>query len=256
MSLAASSGDAIMGHATATSGITSGVLGQADSNRGRGVTGWAIYNGGWGNAGVYGRTDGASTSYGVAGYGSDDAVGMGAWSDSGNLIEAYSGTFPDVGARRFYIDQFGNVYVTGSYNSITRMAGDSEAGHHALSALASPEAWYEDFGSGALVDGQAVVTVEALFAQAVNLEAEYHVFLTPVCTDPVSLFVSDKNSRGFTVRGVALDGAPSECAFDYRIVAKPLGAEGVRLEQVHVEVRPKPERTDSPSVSPTWMKGR
>jgi hypothetical protein len=256
MSLTASGGDAIVGHATATSGITSGVLGQADSNRGRGVTGWAIHGGGWGNAGVYGRTDGATTSYGVAGYGSDDAVGMGAWSDSGNLMEAYSGTFPDVGVRRFYVDQLGNVYVTGSYNIITRLGGEAEAGYQALPSLTSFEAWYEDFGSGILVEGQAAVPVETLFAQAVNLEVEYHVFLTPLCTEPVMLFVSDKNSHGFTVRGVALDGAPSECAFDYRIVAKPMGAEDVRMEQIHVEAPPGPEGTDSPPVSPTWMKGR
>jgi hypothetical protein len=256
MSLTASSGDAIVGHSTATSGEHSGVHGTSDSETGRGVTGWAIDGGGWGNAGVYGRTDGASTSYGVAGYGSDNAVGIGAWSESGHLIEAYSGAFPDVVVRRFHVDQFGNVYATGTYNIITRIAGESETGHHALSALASPEAWYEDFGSGALVDGKAVVAVEALFAQAVDLQADYYVFVTPLCAEPVLLFVTDKNWQGFTVRGVALDGAPSECAFDYRIVAKPLGAEGVRMSQVHLEVRPEPERTDWPGVSPTWTEGR
>jgi len=39
------------------------------------------------------------------------------------------------------------------------------------------------------------------------------------------------NSASFTVRGVTLDGQPAECAFDYRVAAKRLGYEGVRLEE-------------------------
>jgi hypothetical protein len=36
---------------------------------------------------------------------------------------------------------------------------------------------------------------------------------------------------GFTVKGVGLDGKPSACEFDYRVVAKRLGYEDVRLER-------------------------
>jgi hypothetical protein len=45
----------------------------------------------------------------------------------------------------------------------------------------------------------------------------------------VLLYVSQKTADGFTVRGVELDSAPSSCAFDYRVVAKRLGYESIRL---------------------------
>ena len=61
---------------------------------------------------------------------------------------------------------------------------------------------------------------------------DYHVFVTPLCQEPVLLFVTAKNGTGFTVQGVTLDNQPSNCAFDYRVVAKRLGLEDLRLVPV------------------------
>ncbi len=94
----------------------------------------------------------------------------------------------------------------------------------------------EDFWSAQLVDGEATVTIEPIFAQTVNLTEAYHVFVTPVCQEPVLLFVTDKSATDFTVRGATLDGEPSACAFDYHIVAKLLWYEQVRLEPVDVSL--------------------
>ncbi len=58
-----------------------------------------------------------------------------------------------------------------------------------------------------------------------NLDA-YHVFLTPLGDCP--LFVAEKTSTSFLVK--ALDGRTCSTPFDYRIVAKPVGYENVRLE--------------------------
>ncbi|MFQ5596010.1 MAG: hypothetical protein ACE5HA_17855, partial [Anaerolineae bacterium] len=44
-------------------------------------------------------------------------------------------------------------------------------------------------------------------------------------------FVTAKSVTGFTVRGVTLEGQPARCGVDYRIVAKRLGYENVRLER-------------------------
>ena len=98
-----------------------------------------------------------------------------------------------------------------------------------------------------LVQGQAVVPIETLFAQTVNLNVDYHVFLTPLGADDVILRVATKGPTGFTVRGVTLDGQPANCSFDYRIMAKPLGAEGLRLEKLNVQLeRGTPAQEEQP----------
>ena len=103
-------------------------------------------------------------------------------------------------------------------------------GQRAVYTMESPEVWLEDFGAASLVDGAATVDFEPMFAETVNLEVDYHVFVTPLCQEPVLLFVTAKSASGFTVRGVTLDGQPVACGFDYRVVAKRLGLEDIRLE--------------------------
>ena len=72
--------------------------------------------------------------------------------------------------------------------------------------------------------------IEPIFAQTVSLDA-YHVFLTPLGDCP--LYVAEKTPVSFTVR--AMGGQPCEVAFDYRIVAKRLGYEQLRLEAVTLD---------------------
>ncbi len=103
-------------------------------------------------------------------------------------------------------------------------------GQRLLYSVESPEVWFEDFGEATLVNGEVTVSFEPIFAETVNLEEDYHVFLTPLCQDPVLLSVTKKDATGFTVRGVTLDKQLAQCAFDYRIAAKRLGYENVRLE--------------------------
>lgn len=100
-------------------------------------------------------------------------------------------------------------------------------GERLLYAVESPEVWFEDFGSGSLVDGVAVVTFEAIFAETIDLDGGYHVFVTPL-GDCNGLYVAAKTASGFEVR--ELGGGTADVGFDYRIVAKRAGYEGVRLE--------------------------
>lgn len=111
------------------------------------------------------------------------------------------------------------------------VVGTANYGSRLLYVVESPEVWFEDFGAATLVDGRATVAFEPIFAETVNTDVDYHVFVTPLCQEPVLLFVTNKGVSGFTVRGVTLDGEPSDCAFDYRIAAKRLGFEDVRLEE-------------------------
>ena len=95
-----------------------------------------------------------------------------------------------------------------------------------LYAVHSPQAWFEDFGSGQLVDGEAVVVLEPIYAATIERSPSYHVFLTPL--GDCALYVAEKTPAAFTVR--AMDEKRCAVAFDYRIVAARQGSEGQRLE--------------------------
>ncbi len=190
-----------------TAGEGTAILGQSFSNYGYGLAGWNLYNG----------------------------VGVGAWSEDGNLIEAYDGDFPG-GTLRFYVDNAGNVHydgTSGPFASIPSPAG-GKASYISLYGLSAAEAWYEDLGSASLVSGKVDVSIDPLFAQTVNLGEDYQVQVTATCNEPVLLYVSEKTTTYFTVQGVRLDGKPSNCAFDYRISAKAMGYETARLESVDI----------------------
>ena len=96
-------------------------------------------------------------------------------------------------------------------------------GARALYAEESAEVWFCDYGFGQLQQGRARVEIDPLFAQTVNLEQPYHVFLQPYGN--TNLYVSERTAAGFEVRGNA-DGE-----FSYRLVAKRRGYESLRLER-------------------------
>jgi hypothetical protein len=119
--------------------------------------------------------------------------------------------------------------VTGDWTvdgTKSAVVGTEDYGRRALYAVESPNNWFEDFGSARLVDGQATVAIEPIFAQTVNLTRDYHVFVTPLGDCP--LYVIDKKPTSFAVR--AMDGRTCSITFDYRIVARRLGYEDLRLE--------------------------
>lgn len=119
-------------------------------------------------------------------------------------------------------------------------------GWRALSAIESSEIWFEDFGTGQLVNGEATITFEPIFTETINTTVPYHVFVTPLSDTPVILTVSSKAFTGFTVKGFNLDGSPANVSFDYRINAKRLGYENKRLES-HPGPPPPPTPAPIPS---------
>jgi hypothetical protein len=146
--------------------------------------------------------------------------------DSGgnNVFHVWSST----GADLCTISEVGGLVCAAGKSAVVKTA---DYGWRRLYTTESPEVWFEDLGTASLVDGKATVTFEPIFAETVNLEEDYHVFVTPLCQEPVLLFVIAKTSTGFTVQGVTLDNQPSSCDFDYRVAAKRLGYENVRLEE-------------------------
>ena len=213
----------VYGKATGASGYTVGVKGYSQADVGRGVEGHSVLE-----IGVFGSSSGTgSSAIGVYGSSADDgSCGVKGYNSSfsGNAYGVYGETRSSAG---YGVYSKGNFGATGSKNAIVQT---EDYGWRTLSAVESPEVWFEDFGQAQLAEGQATVTVDPIFAQAVNLAETYHVFLTPLGDTPVLLFVTQKTPTAFTVQGVTLDGQPSEGAFDYRIVAKRLGYEHLRLE--------------------------
>ncbi|MCD4737668.1 MAG: hypothetical protein K8R89_00195 [Anaerolineae bacterium] len=129
----------------------------------------------------------------------------------------------------WYVDENGN-HTASTYQSEVD-AGDKRV---SLYTVQSTENWFEDFGAASLKNGEAVVEIELLFAQTVNLSEDYHVFLTPL-GDCHGLYVAEKTATSFTVR--ELGGGTAGIAFDYRLVAKRLGYETARLEPVSANLQ-------------------
>ncbi len=218
------------------------------------------------NAGVWGQ--GTNTASGVVGTGTtisgtgqNDGGYAGVWGDSSGSLSAVLGTADNGIAGAFYnnsnfwstlylvndgsggtggavlvaegelgvcdVDTDGNVGCTGKVTSV--VPADNGARKVSLYATQSTENWFEDAGSGQLSNGSASIALEPTFAQTVNAGVEYHVFLTPK-GDCEGLYVSNETPQGFEVH--ELRGGRSSIGFDYRIMAKRVGYENVRLEDV------------------------
>jgi hypothetical protein len=122
------------------------------------------------------------------------------------------------------VDNSGDLTCSGSKSAVVPVDGGSRK--VALYAVEAPENWFEDFGSGQLVNGSVVINLENTFAQTINSDLDYHVFLTPR-GECEGLYVANVTARGFEVR--ELHHGSSSVTFDYRIVARRKGYENIRL---------------------------
>jgi hypothetical protein len=109
----------------------------------------------------------------------------------------------------------------GSKNAVVR----TPSGAKALYTEESTEVWFTDYGFGRLANGRTRVLLDPSFAQTINPDEAYHVFLQ--ARGRAELYVGKTTPLGFEV--VLKDGDPN-AEFSYRIVAKRLGFEQKRLE--------------------------
>ena len=170
-----------------------GVFGTADTN----------------NAGIF--VNNSSSAYTVY-LENDDAHGypLGAFNFSNN-------TYCNV-------DSSGNLNCTGAKHAIVPVDGGNRM--VAMSAIESPQNWFEDAGSSHLTNGTAVVTIDPTFIETVNTEMEYQVFLTPY-GECKGLYVTDRTRNSFLVHD--LGGGTSSIAFGYRIMALRKNYEDIRF---------------------------
>jgi hypothetical protein len=131
--------------------------------------------------------------------------------------------------RIFDLYENGDLWVLGDLDADgtkSAVVAASEYGRRKLYAMESPEVWFEDFGLARLSVGQAAIDIDPVFLATVNLEEDYHVFVTPV-DGWADLFVTNKTPSSFEVRDAQ---GSADIQFSYRIVAKRKGYENVRLE--------------------------
>jgi hypothetical protein len=122
------------------------------------------------------------------------------------------------------IDAYGSLGCTGNKNALVPVDGGKRI--VAMSAMESPQNWFEDAGSAQLVNGAAVITLDSDFIQTVNTEKEYMVFPVPN-GDCKGLYVSNQTPTSFEVH--ELGGGSSNVHFYYRIMALRRKYENVRF---------------------------
>jgi hypothetical protein len=213
---------------------TVGVFGEVASPSGAGVYGQnqstqsntggnSIYGAGvWGDAGSSGFAGILGTADdGIAGY----FVNNGNYPPVEMLSSGFSlGFYASTPGGVCYMDYNANLNCTGAKNAVVSIDGGQRI--VSMSAIESPKNWFEDFGSEQLSSGAATITIESGYAQTVNTEQNYHVYLTPN-GDCKGLYISHKTPTSFEVR--ELGGGSSNVAFDYRIVALRKNMENIRL---------------------------
>jgi hypothetical protein len=230
-----SGGRGLRSYAMDTSGANYGIVGASRSPDGMGGY---FYNTSAGPDYGY-AVVGTHPGYGVgdiegwthpAGYFAGQ-IGLMGYSDGGTAVmgvadgaESWSAIFTGNGhGVRISVPpgKVGLEVIDGTKNAVVR----TDDGDRLLYTEESSEVWFTDYGFGALQDGVAAIAIDPLFAQTVNLQEPYHVFVQVYGNAEV--YVSNRTPTGFEVH--LRDGEP-DVEFSYRIVGKRLGYEEHRLE--------------------------
>lgn len=241
---------------TAPNPGTTGVWGLNDSTTANGVGVWGTQRGtgigvvgdGTSGTGVLGYggakgVSGQSGNGGIALYGNNTGNGSGFYGFSAGGPGGVMGSQVTEGAR-FYTRNassyaivtggltgaYGNVYINGNYQATGTKSARVETaqGARLMYAEEATTNLFSDQGFGQLVNGQAVVTIDPLYAQTVNLKEPYHVFLTPYSADTAGLAVVNRTATGFEVR--ELGNGKGSFQFSWKVEALRKGYEKDRLE--------------------------
>lgn len=238
-----SAGNGIYSAAGSTYGVYAnannyGVYASANSTTGVGV---AAFGYGDSGTGVYA----SGTRYGVNTSSSSTlgrAINARATATSGpaRAIHArtdspngWGGVFSSAGNGVYIVTPNGKIGLT-VVNGTKNAAVATEDSTRLLYTEESTEVWFTDYGFGTLERGRAVIPIDSVFAQTVNLDEGYHVFLQAYGN--ANLYVSRRTPTYFVVQAQGARGTRvnTNLEFSYRLVAKRAGYEDARLEPVDV----------------------
>jgi len=236
-----SGGNGVEGISSSLTEQEAGVLGVGNTASILGGS-YNIYSGVWGDTGTSSTSVAPAWAIGVLGTADDSHAGVflnnsSGWSTmyiqnygTGGTGAAMPGLFSTLNASTRTgtcgIGGNGDLTCTGQVKTLAPTSGARMVETYAMH---SPENWMEDFGSGALQNGVAVVNIDPAYAETVSQKADYHVFITPNGNSN-GLYVFRKTAASFEVHESG--GGTSSLSFDYRIVAKRRGYEAQRLTDV------------------------
>ena len=233
---AAATGFPVIGQITGPTTANAGVLGVGTA--GPGVQGQST--GGHGLVGTTAATDGVHAALIGSVQPASNAIALRGSVQAGAV--GYAGLFD------------GDVIINGALrvfgspkNAAVKHPGDGT--YRLLYCMESPESWFEDFGTGHLVQGTATIMLDPDFTALVHPE-EYLVYVTPQ-GESNGLYVTDQTAVGFTVR--EQQGGMSSVGFAYRVVAKRKDIAGERLAKV---APPPPLTPVTPFTVPETPKGK
>jgi len=228
VSSASSSGDyntAVVGSST----VGTALLGEADSTPTISIFGEAPV-GVYSTAATFNGTDNPNA---FAFLGETNSFGLDLHNSSnGSAVYVSTPSYfleGEVAGGNFTLDYNGNLTVSGtvttSRGTYVRTSGSNGAAMLEYTGrTTAPQV--EDVGEAQLANGRAYVPIDARLSETIDPRVAYHVFVTPE-GDCNGLYVTQKSPAGFAVR--ELRGGRASLAFEYRIVAKPVDENGVRL---------------------------
>ncbi len=196
-----------------------GAFGLGGAPNGDGVRGVGRGSEGAGVRGVSGEQNGN----GLVGEASNGSLAYAVW---GKSASGFAGNFDG----RVRVN--GDFEVHGAKAAVVPLADGTIV---RLYSLECPDSWFEDFGFGRLVAGEAAVEFDPEFA-AVVTDDPYHVFVSEY-EDNNALYVTRRTSTGFLVRAKTPDASGE---FSYRIVARRRDVSAQRFERA-VPAGDKPE---------------
>ena len=167
------------------------------------------------SCGVYGYNSSPTGGEGVQGYGFYGVVG------TSGATSGYSGYFS--GGQGLYAN--GNWVVQNGTKSALVPVGNE---WRKLYCEEAAEVYFTDYGSGTLTNGRAHIELDPTFLQTVTIDAAHPLKVFVEMNSETNGVYVAKGATGFDV--IENGGGTSSGAFDYRIVAKRKGYEGVRME--------------------------
>ncbi len=225
------------GFFSTTDSDASGVVGsggyglyQGSSANGAGITG--TYNGtvdmGAGVLGFNNRLTG-TLNIGVEGQYNTAAFGIGVsgigWNGSYPVGNNDIGVWGSAGNNMNYA-----IYGSGNFaivNGTKSASVGTTKGNQLLYCIESPEVWFEDFGTGKLVNGEIEIKLDELFLETVVIDDEHPMIVTLTPMGNCNGLYVEPGTTSFKVK--ELMNGSSNVSFSYRITCKRLNFQDHRF---------------------------
>lgn len=264
-----SGGNGVYGSSTGRTGSTNvagvygyeglSALGSASATN-SGVFGTcANCNGVFGTSANFTGVRGAATGGGANTYGGyfSSTKGTGIYVTTGG-ITALRAVNPNKANDHYAAVFDGNVRINGSYTATGTKSAlvHTTGGDRLMYAEEATQNFFSDQGMATLSNGRAIVTLDSLFAETVNLSKPYMVIVTPLSFETTGLGVGNQTSRGFEVR--ELNHGKGNFRFSWRVTALRKGYETDRMNTASTvpsssasALPTGPSSTDTPVTDPS-----